>query len=328
MTAPEPDAQAAGAAVTVTAVVLNYDGRRLLEVILPSLAAQTYPNLRTLVVDNGSRDDSVAYLARDWPDVEVLALQANAGVAAALNRGVAAARGELVALLNNDLELEPDWIEQLVDALARHPEAATVACKLRNYSRRQVLDGAADELMTSMVARRRGAGEIDRGQYDTEQEVFAPTAGAALYRASALARVGPFDESFFAYYEDVDWGLRAQLAGLRTWYAPAAVGYHMGSATTGGVTNPFYWRLHRRNRIALIVKDLPLSVLIANARPILWEQAADLVSSYRRGMLGAHLQALAGAARSLPGWLRARRQIQRARRVAPEDIAAWLVPAS
>jgi GT2 family glycosyltransferase len=302
-------------AAAVTCVVLNYDGRSLLEAILPSLAAQTYRPYGVLVVDNGSRDDSRAYLAERWPEIEVIAIPENVGVAAALNRGVAAARGEYVALLNNDLELEPAWLQEMVGGLERHASAAAVGCKLLDYRDRSRLDGAGDVVNQAMVATPRGHGELDRGQYDREEEILAPTAGAALYRSSALALVGPFDESFFAYFEDVDWGLRAQLAGLRCWYVPSAVGYHMGGATTGGDRNPFYLTLHQRNRIGLIVKDLPLAVLLRNMPAIAREQAGTFVHGVKHRTLGPYMRAWLGAARRLPRWLRARRRIQRERRV-------------
>jgi GT2 family glycosyltransferase len=299
----------------VSAVVLNYNGRALLEVILPSLAAQTHEPRQLLVVDNGSDDDSRAYLAERWPEVQVLSIAENIGVAAALNRGVDAATGEYVALLNNDLELAPEWLAEMVAGLDRHPEASSVACKLRRYHDRARLDGTGDVLTRRLVAFRRGAGELDEGQYDREEEILTPTAGAALYRASALAQVGPFDESFWAYFEDVDWGLRAQLLGLRSWYIPSAVAYHMGGATTGGDLNPFYLKLHHRNRVGLMVKDLPLSVLAHNASAILREQAGTFVHGLRQRTLRLYLRAWLGVIPRLPGWLIARRRIQRRRRV-------------
>ena len=236
----------------VSAAVLNYDGRDLLEVILPSLAAQEYRDFETIVVDNGSTDDSVSYVRETWPQVRVVSAGvANVGVAAALNIAVRTATGEFVALLNNDIELDSRWLGELVAALDRHPEAATAAGKLLSYHRRERIDGAGDIFTRAAVAWGRGSGQLDRGQYDHPEEVFAPTAGAGLYRTSALADVGSFDESFIAYFEDVDWGLRAQLAGYRSRYVPTAVGYHMGSMTTRGDENPLYYELQRRNTLAV-----------------------------------------------------------------------------
>jgi GT2 family glycosyltransferase len=305
----------------VSAVVLNYNGRRLLEIVLPSLAAQEYGDFEMLVVDNCSSDDSVPYLRERWPQVRVVEVgPRNLGVAAALNRGVAAAKGELVALLNNDLELERTWLNQLVLALDRHPDAGSASGKLLNYARRDELDGAADLLTRDGIAHRRGHGQVDLGQFDSPEEVFAPTAGAGLYRARALDEVGAFDESFHAYYEDVDWGLRAQLLGYRCRYVPTAVAYHMGSATTGGEQNRLFFMLQRRNQLAVLIKDLPLGLLAWYLPRILWGQLQMGVRSARAGMLGIHLRALAEVLRNAPSWLRARKEIQHSRTIGAREL--------
>jgi GT2 family glycosyltransferase len=305
----------------VSVAVLNYNGRELLEATMPSLLEQDYRDYEVIVVDDASSDDSLAYLSAHWPQVRaVSAGEGNVGVAAALNAGVAAATGELVALLNNDIELDPGWLGELVAALDRHPEAASVAGKLLRFDRREQIDAAGDIFTRSGSAFGRGSGERDRGQFEREEEIFAPTAGAALYRASALADVGPFDESFFAYFEDVDWGLRARLAGYRAWYVPGAVGYHMGSATTRPRSNPRFYALQRRNTIAVLVKDVPLRFIARNAHRILAAHAVSLAYSARAGMLGTHLRAYLAAARELPRWLEDRRTILGGRRIPLEEF--------
>jgi GT2 family glycosyltransferase len=305
----------------VTVAILNYNGRRLLEVVLPSLAAQSYRDFEIVVVDDCSTDDSVQYLHEQWPGVRVVGVgTANVGVAAALNIAVRAAHGELVGLLNNDIELDPDWLGEMVATLERHPEASSASCKLLNYWRRDELDGAGDIFTRDGTAFRRGHGQPDRGQYDHESYVFAPTAGAALYRASALAAVGPFDESFFAYFEDVDWGLRAQLRGHRCRYTPSAIAYHMGSATTGGELDHRYFMLHRRNLLAVLIKDAPIGFLLWHTPRILWAQTQIAIRSARSGMLDVHLKALVDVMRNTPGWLRARRQIQRSRTIGTVEL--------
>jgi GT2 family glycosyltransferase len=309
----------------VSAAVLNFNGRRLLEVILPSLAGQEYRDFEIVVVDDCSSDDSREYLAREWPAVKVYATgESNVGVSAALNVAVRVSEGELIALLNNDIELDPRWLGELVATLDRHPEAATAAGKLLNYHRREEIDSAGDIFTRAAMAWGRGSGQLDRGQYEREQEIFAPTAGAGLYRASAIAEVGPFDESFHAYFEDVDWGLRAQLAGYRSRYVPTAVGYHMGSATTKGHESPFYHQLKHRNTIAVMIKDVPASFLLRNLHLIVWSQLEGLVYSVRPGLLRAHLRGLLAAIRLSPVWLRERRVIMARRRIDARDFARFV----
>ncbi len=296
--------------------MLNFNGRRLLGVILPSLAAQEYRDFEIVVIDDCSSDDSLEYLKCEWPAVRVLSTgESNVGVSAALNVAVRASGGEFVALLNNDIELDPLWLRELVAALDRHPEAATAAGKLLNYHRRGQIDGAGDIFTRAAMAWGRGSGQPDRGQYDREEEIFAPTAGAGLYRASAFTDVGPFDESFHAYFEDADWGLRAQLAGYRSRYVPTAVGYHMGGATTQGHKSPRYYELQHRNTLAVMIKDVPARFLLRHMLVIVWHQLIGLAYSLRAGMLRAHLRAFRAAVRAAPGWLRERRIIMRRRRI-------------
>jgi len=151
----------------VSATILNYDGRHLLEIILPSLAAQSFRDFEIVVVDNASTDDSVAYLEADWPQVRVVSTgPRNVGVTAALNVGIDAAEAEYVALLNNDIELEAGWLGELVSALDDDPELGSAVGKLRNYYRRSELDGAGDVFLRGGAGGKRGNRHPDRGQFD------------------------------------------------------------------------------------------------------------------------------------------------------------------
>jgi GT2 family glycosyltransferase len=312
-------------APAVTAVVLNYNGRELLDVILPSLDAQTYPHLTVTVLDNGSSDGSAAYVRERWPHARVVALPENVGVAAALNRGLETVETELVALLNNDIELEPRWLELLVAQLRTHPEAASASGKLLRFDRRDVIDAAGDGMRWSSAAFNRGAGEPDRGQFDRPEPVFSACAGAALYRRSAFDDVGLFDEDFFAYLEDVDWSLRAQLRGHASRYVPGAVGYHMRGATTGGARNR-YRVMQRRNQVWLVVKNYPAGAIVRRAPGILLLNAGLALQDARQGGLTSTLRGWWAALRGLPRMLHKRREIQRARRVGLADLDDVITP--
>jgi GT2 family glycosyltransferase len=298
--------------------VISYDGRELLERMLPTLLAQRFRDFDVTVVDDGSSDDTVAYLQERWPEIDVISNPTNLGVAASLNVGIEAARGKYVALLNNDLELDPCWLEVLVATLERHTEAASATGKLLDFHHRELIEAAGDVMRWSGMSGHRGAGERDGTSYEDPVEVFSPCAGAGLYRRSALERVGPFDEDFFAYLEDVDWGFRAQLAGWTARYEPAAVAYHLGGATTGRQVGRFT-ALLRRNSALLVIKDYPAAALARHLPKVLAFQLISLYASWRDGILGLHLRELVGAVRLLPRMLRKRREIQQGRRV---DIAA------
>lgn len=306
--------------------VLSYDGRALLETILPSLAAQRFRDFEVVVVDNGSRDDTVAWLAEQWPQVEVVSLPENVGVTAALNVCARAGRGELVALLNNDLELDPGCLEELVAALDAHPEAGWAGAKLLDFAEREVLDGAGDVFTWAATGGRRGHGERDRGQYDEPRAIFGACGGAALYRRTAFADVGEFDEDFFAFYEDVDWNLRAQLAGLSCRYVPGAVVYHMGSATIGRGLSDFT-RYHLwRNTLWIVAKDLPAGALLRHAPHLALGQAVNLAVAVRDRKLSIWLRVWRDALRGLPRMLRKRREVQARRRITLAQLDAVVGP--
>jgi GT2 family glycosyltransferase len=290
--------------------------------VLPSLRAQTHAGFRTIVVDNGSTDGTAAHVRERYPEVELVELGHNAGFAAAVNRGVeASGDADLVAVVNNDLELDPGFVEAMAAALRAHPEAGSATAKMLFYDRREVIDGAGDFTSWYAISAPRGRGETDRGQYDSPEPVFSACGGAAMYRRAALAAVGPFDEDFFAYVEDVDWGFRAQLAGWTCRYVPSAVAYHMGGATSGRVPNLSRY-LFFRNTLSLVAKNWPASALARNAHRLVLFFAKSVVASIRGRWFGALVRGTRDAFLGLPRTLRKRRAVQRGRRVGLEELNA------
>jgi len=299
----------------LTVAVLSYDGRHLLETILPSLAAQRFRDFEVVVVDNGSRDGTIEWLRERWPTVAVHSIPDNVGVTPALNVCARAGHGELVGLFNNDLELAPGCLGELVAALDAHPEAGWAGPKQMRFDDRRVLDGAGDIFTWRGGGHRRGHGELDRGQYDAPSSIFGACGGAAIYRRSALLAVGPFDEDFHAFYEDIDWDFRAQLLGFRCRYVPRAVVYHIGSATIGaGLTD--FTRYHLwRNAIWVLAKNAPGRLLVRHLPELMLGQLLNLAVAARDRALRIYLRAWRDALAAMPRVRRQRRDIQRRRRV-------------
>jgi hypothetical protein len=295
-------------------VVPNWNGERFLSTCLGSLGRQSFEDFETILVDNGSTDASVAFAGRNFPEVRVLPLGENTGFSVAVNAGIKASRAEYVALLNNDTEVDPYWLEALVRAADSYPGAGSFASKLVDFDDRRILDGAGDVLRRSGLPYRLGHGEPDRGQYDEPTLVFGACAGGALYRRSMLDEIGLFDEDFFANCEDGDLSFRAQLSGYRCLYVPGSVVYHMGSATFGK-RSPTATRLGTRNSLCMLVKNLP-APLVPRLLPFaVAGQLARLIVTASTSTLRAHLEGLAGALLLLPLMLRKRREIQERRRV-------------
>jgi GT2 family glycosyltransferase len=295
-------------------VVPNWNGAAWLPACLDAIEAQTLAPARTVVVDNGSTDGSLELLA--GRGVEVVELGRNTGFAHAANRGLEAAGAELVALVNNDVVLEPDWLERMAAALAAHPEAAAAACKMVDLRDPSSVWDAGDFLRRDGAAVQRGRVEPDDGRFDSPGDAFSACAGAALYRRTAVLAVGGFDERYFAYLEDVDLGLRLRLAGWTCRYEPA-VARHAGGGSSAPRERPPAGGVARTG-LLLALRWLPARWLPLVAYRHLGRAWQALLG----GRLRAHLRGLAAAAPLVPEVLRERRR-------APADRAELerLVPA-
>ncbi|HTP11493.1 MAG TPA: glycosyltransferase family 2 protein [Anaerolineae bacterium] len=296
-------------------IIVNWNGAQHLPVCLKALRAQTCRSFEVIVADNASHDESLELLARDYPEVRVIALPANRGFTGGNNAGIRAACGEIIILLNNDTEVDPNWLEEISAAFERHPEAGLVASKMRLFDRRDTFHTAGDFYRLDGVPGNRGVWEIDRGQYDREEYVFSACGGSAAYRKSMLDQIGLLDEDFFYSCEDIDLAWRAQLAGWKCVYAPQAIVYHKLSATGGGATASFY---DGRNFIYVIAKDYPSSLWKKYRGAIIrkqWSLFAEALHAWRGEAARARMRGMISGILHLPQLLRKRRQIQSARKV-------------
>jgi GT2 family glycosyltransferase len=235
----------------------------------------------------------------------------NRGTAVAFNRGIAAAAAcDYIFLLNNDVELEADCLDYLVQALENDHAYSIAVPKLLRWSDPRYLDGVGDEILLGGGAYRVGSGELDVGQYDVPQPVFSACAAAALYRASLFNDIGGFDEDFFAYREDVDLCLRAQLRRHRCIYVPSALARHHGSATMGKPAHSWIIRMSTRNQILAIVKTYPSSTLLRLLPQLLLFQVLWLGFAARRNALWGYCLGIGDTLRALPNTLVKRSAIQ------------------
>jgi hypothetical protein len=294
----------------ISVVIPNYNGAVFLERCLASLALQDFRNHEVLVVDNASADSSVEVAARTLPRARILRQDRNLGFAGAANRGIAAARGQWVAVLNNDTEVPKSWLSHCAAAMERHPDAAFFACRILDQARPGLVYSAGDCFQRAGIGYRRGQGLPDGAAYDSEAEVFSPGGCAALYRKSAFEEAGGYDERFFAYLEDVELGLRMQSVGLVGYYVPEARLLHRGAATSGGEFSPLSVRLRTRNALLLIMKSLPVRIIGRCLPAILAAQVVWLARVARRGRLLGYLRGLAQALILGPAMLRSRRAMR------------------
>ncbi len=312
----------------VSVIIPNYNGLRFLPVCLDALRAQTYPQEATevILVDDASTDASVALVRERYPEVKIVQLVRNSGLAAGCNAGARGAAGELLVMLNNDTEAEPGWLAALVAASQAHPRAATVASKMLLFDRRDVLHNAGDLMGADGVPRNRGVWERDTGQYDHDLVIFGGCGGGVLYRRAAWEQAGGFDERLFMYLEDVDLAWRLQLLGWDAVFAPAARLYHHLSATGGGVLASYYVG---RNTIWVIAKDMPGPLIRKHLGRVLagqWRVTRDALRAWRGEAARARLRGQLAGVLGLPRVLRWRRAVQRTRIRPLHELEKLLVP--
>ncbi len=324
---------------SVTIIVLTCNGRRHLEVCLPSLDALDYPDTAVMVADNGSTDGSAAWIRARHPRVRVVEMGANLGFAAAYNRAVQAAGTDYVVLLNDDTRVEPSWLTHLVEAAERNGVAAAASTILD-------WEGSRIDFVGGMPTFAGHSWQLDHGQpagkVYAERPLLFGCGASVLIRRDAYLEAGGFDEDYFAYFEDVDLGWRLNLLGHATVFAPKAVTYHRLHGTFGALAHALRLRLYERNALATICKNygdealarvLPSAVALTLARSLTAAKLDD--EGIRFGSpaparaaipssLVAMLIGLEDFARWLPALGDKRRHVQATRRIGDDAVLALL----
>ena len=305
-------------------IIPNWNGLRYLRPCLVSLQAQTCPSFEVLVVDNASSDGSVEAVQREFAGVRTLALAYNGGYSGGCNAGVRQARGEIVVFLNNDIEAEPTWLEALIDALDRHPEAGSAASRMMLYDQPTHIHSAGDLYGIDGIPESRGVWQPYGEPYDRECLVFGGCGGALAYRKSVLDEIGLFEEAFFMYCEDVDLNWRAQLAGYRCVYTPDAVVRHHLSATGGGKLASYHVG---RNTIWVIARNYPPELQRRNRQRIRgaqWRVAREALRAWRGEAARARLRGQLAGILSAHRWREYRRDLMARRQVSDDYITSVL----
>lgn len=294
-------------------LIVNWNGRQYLNRCLTALFDQRFGDFQTVMIDNGSTDGSCDWVTEHFPQIRLIRLTENVGFAQANNIGIASTSSRYVVTLNNDTEVESDWLETLIGTAEADAMIGSCASRIVLASRPHILDSAGIEVDPFGFAWQRGHGRPDGGKYRQAENVFGASAAAALYRRSMLETIGLFDEDFGSYYEDVDLAWRAHLAGWRCRYVPGPRVVHVHSAT--GRRDPdrkLY--LLMRNRWWTVLKNYPAPwlwlMLPAMTVADLASLVRGLVTQRNRVPIRARLDAARGLHRM---WLK-RRQIQQLRR--------------
>ena len=250
---------------SVAIVILNWNGRNYLEKFLTSVVSTSYENLKVIVADNASTDDSISFLQQHFPEVECLLLTENFGFAKGYNVALRQIDAEYYVLLNSDVEVTAGWLSPIIDLLERNKNAAACQPKILSYQDKTMFEyaGAAGGWIDSFgypFARGRvfDVCEKDDGQYEMAQKVFWATGAALVIRSKCFHEVSGFDEYFFAHMEEIDLCWRLQLLGYTIFSCPASTVYHLGGGTLpkGNSRKVF---LNFRNNQIMIARNLPWS---------------------------------------------------------------------
>ncbi len=321
----------------VSVIILNWDGKKFLADCLDAVFRQTWTGMEVIMVDNGSRDGSVEFVRERYGDsVRVVENGENVGFAEGNNRGISVSRGRYIALLNNDACPETTWLEEMVRVMEGDSRVGICACKIVCADNPRIIDYAGFLIYRDGTVRSRGRLEEDRGQYSRQEETFAASGCALLYRRAMLDEVGLFDPDFFIYGDDSELGFRARLAGWKAIFVPSSVVYHIGSATTG-VYSPFKAFLVERNRLWLTVKYFPLSDLLLSPVFILLRFAYQAYGALtHQGTAGRFAEeysqlellkilfkAYWAAVKKLPVMWGKRKRIAKLKKVSTKEVRSW-----
>ncbi len=245
----------------VSAIVVNWNGKEVIEDCLDSLLNQSWENIEIIVVDNGSEDESLSFIKANYGErVVIVCNNENEGFSRGCNIGIAKSKGEFIALLNNDAVADSKWIEELLSSFGGEPETGMAASKILVYGQNNIIDNVGHLLYRDGINRGKGRGELDSGQYDNEKECLFPSGCALMYRRAMLDEIGLFDEDFFAYGDDTDLGLRGRLCGWEAVFNSQAIVYHRYSFSTGAYSSEKFF-LVERNRIFILLKYFPLPMI-------------------------------------------------------------------
>lgn len=308
----------------VSIIVVNWNGRNLLQDCLGAILDQSYQNYEIIVVDNASQDDSVDFITKRYPRVKVISLKENTGFTGGNITGVNAASGEFIVLLNNDATLSKDWLHHMVTALREDNSLGSCSSKIIIDGTNKI-DSVGDTFTTAFTGTK--IGEYQQESL-FEQKCLVPGACAAavIYKKEMLDRIGFLDEDFYLNHEDTDLNMRAWLAGWKCLFVPEAVVYHKVSASIGVLSDTSVYFFSRNNEWVW-VKNVPLKYIILKfPQRVIYELASFGYFCVLKNKWKPFLRGKFDALKGVRTMLKKRKQIQALIKLSDSEIRGGLVP--
>lgn len=311
--------------VKMSVIIPNWNGADLLKICLASLKKQSFKDFELIVVDNGSTDKSIELIRKDYPSAKIVTLDTNTGFAFAVNSGINHALSDYIVLINNDTKLDPNCLNVFYQTAQRKKDYSMFAAKMLNFYDPKKIDSAGTYITAVGHANGRGWQQADSKEYSKAEEIFLVSGGGALFKRQLFDVVGQFDSNYFAYFEDVDLCLRAQLQGFKAWYEPRAIIYHVHKATSRR-NQAFTEYLQFRNMTITILKDFPgfflkknwIKIILVHFHTIWWL----LTKGYGWSALRAEFYLLT----HLTSILQQRSVIQSRKKINHKRWNQWIVP--
>ena len=292
----------------IAIVILNWNGRHYLQDFLPSVFKSSYGNKDIFLADNASTDDSISFMRENFPEVKIISLRTNHGFAKGYNEALKKVEADYYVLLNSDVEVDPHWIEPILDLMEQDKSIGAVQPKIRSYYNKELFEyaGAAGgwiDYLGYPFARGRVFDfcEKDNGQYDDVAPVFWASGAALFVRANLYQELKGLDEYFFAHMEEIDFCWRLQLGGYKVYCCPQSVVYHLGAGTLQK-ESPKKLFLNFRNNLIMMYKNLPM---IERFWKLPFRIFLDIVSAFKFliGGQGSYFLSVIKAHLGFVGWL-------------------------
>jgi GT2 family glycosyltransferase len=309
----------------ISVIVVNWNGKHLLDDCLNALRRQTFRDFETIVVDNGSSDGSADYVRENFPEARLIALPDNCGFAEGNIAGYELATGQLIVLLNNDTEVHPGWLNEIHKASALFPGIGSFASKMMYFDERQRIENCGFALDSAGETIDLGRDELDNPNWQSYREVFGACGGAAAYRRCMLDDIGFLDRDFFMVYEDVDLSFRAQLRGYKCVFVPGAIVFHRYRSTLGRHPGRqvFY---SQRNIEFVYFKNMPMGLILRyGLRRLLYELGAAMYF-LAKGHAASAFHSKFEVIKHFRALWKKRSAIQRARTVSDAELRAGMKP--